>query len=98
MCEHTQFISYGVYCLNAISAKDMLFVCVPCSGAHVAKLVQYKHTSKGVYKKTGISYFLNGYKTDDIKSMFLRRENYEILGRIGSNYCLSEDENQLIRA
>ena len=98
MCEEQQFISYGVYSLNALSAEHTLFVCVPCSGAHVAILVQYIQNTKRIYKNTGISYFLNGYKTDDIKSMFLRRENYEIVGRVGSNYCLSEDENELIGA
>ena len=45
-----------------------------------------------MYEKTGVSYFLNSYNENDIKSIFLKRENYEMLGMIGQNFVMSDNE------
>ena len=83
------FVRDGVYRLKG--NKDSIFICIPSAETSIGKLVQYKNNGK-MYEKTGISYFLNCYQEDDIKSLFLNRDNYDMLGMIGNNFVISEDE------
>lgn len=89
------FVKDGIYRLNN-SSNEFIFVCVPSPGLPVGKLVQYKEED-GIYEKTGISYFLNCYQEGDIKSLFLNRDNYEMVGMLGQNYVMSDDEEQILK-
>ena len=89
MEEDTQFISYGVYKLKSFEDADIVFVCIPAVGNTVAKLVQYKKNSTDGYKRTPIVYFLNCYKSDDIKSLFLNRRK-TMLNNL-TNYLKDKD-------
>ena len=50
-----------------------------------------------MYEKTGTSYFLNNYYEGDMKEVMLNRDNYDMIGTIGSNFELSDDENYVLR-
>lgn len=84
------FVKDGVYKLNN-GSNEFIFVCMPSTGTTIGKLVQYK-LNDTMYEKTGVSYFLNSYNENDIKSIFLKRENYEMLGMIGQNFVMSDNE------
>lgn len=88
------FVKDGVYKLNN-SSDEFIFICIP-SAASFGKLVQYK-LEDGIYEKTGISYFLNFYQEGDIKSLFLNRDNYEMIGVLGQNFVMSEDEDKILK-
>lgn len=90
------FVADGVYTLNMISDDDIIFVCTPSTGSTIGKLVQYKWNGN-LYAKTGVSYFLNRYNSDDIKSVFLKRENYEIIGSLCQNFVMSDDEEYILK-
>ena len=89
------FIKDGVYKLNN-STEEFIFICTPSANTSIGKLVQYKEEN-GIYEKTGISYFLNTYQEGDIRSLFLNRDNYEMLGILGQNYVMSEDEEYILK-
>ncbi len=89
------FVKNGVYKLNNCN-EDFIFICVPAAGNCMGKLVQYKNNGN-IYEKTGVNFFLNCYIEGDIKSLFLNRDNYEMLGLIGENFVLSEDEQQILK-
>lgn len=89
------FVKDGVYKLNGIS--DYLFLCTSCNNT-IGKLVQYIYNKDiDTYEKTSITYFLNFYSEDDVKSLFLRRQNYEIVGMLNKNFMLSDDASFLRR-
>ena len=92
------FIGGGVYKLNKMEEDNCIFLCVPACGTHIAKLVMYetKNIKTRTYQRTATSYFLNCYKQDDVKSLFLNRDNYEMIGRLGVNFCLSQDEKYIL--
>lgn len=89
------FVRDGIYKFN-YTDEDIIFACVPSAGTTIGKLVQYEYKD-GIYEKTGITYFLNCYNEGDIKSLFLNRANYEILGMLGQNYVMSEDDKFIIK-
>lgn len=89
------FVKDGVYKFNN-SEDDFVFVCMPAMDSIMGKLVQYRNNGN-IYEKTGVNFFLNCYIEGDIKSLFLNRENYEIIGMIGQNFVLSKDEQQLLK-
>lgn len=93
------FVSGGIYSLNILETDKNIFLCLPTGGSYIAKLVMYRPVmDKGdTFEKTSTSYFLNCYKPDDIKSLFLNRDNYEMVGKIGINYCLSDDQNYILK-
>ena len=87
------YLYHGVYLFKGI--YEYLYVCDTCSREGlIGKLVQYRKQTPTMYEKTNIAYFLNCYKEDDIKSLFLSRDNYELIGVIGKNFKLSEDKDQ----
>lgn len=88
------FVTDGVYKLNN-SNDEFIFVC-ETSNINTGKLIQYKNVG-GVYERTDLCYFLHTYKEDDIKSLFLNRENYEILGMLGQNFVMSKDRKQVLK-
>ena len=89
------FIAGGVYSFHGDRVN--LYVCLPCFENIIGKLVQYKKVNKAAWEKTNITYFLNSLPEDDIKSLFLDRENYEIEGRLELNYYLSDKQDFLIK-
>lgn len=89
------FVKDGVYKLNN-SSDEFIFICIPSAASSLGKLVQYKY-EEGIYEKTGISYFLNFYQEGDIKSLFLNRDNYEMIGILGQNFVMSEDEDKILK-
>ena len=89
------FVKNGVYKLNN-STEEFIFVCLPCSNCKLGKLSQYKKVEE-IYERTGINYFLNYYIEGDIKSLFLNRQNYEMLGMIGQNFVMSPDEQKILK-
>lgn len=88
------FVRDGIYKFN-YSDEDTIFACVASAGTTIGKLVQYQNKD-GIYEKTGITYFLNCYCEGDIKSLFLNRANYEMLGMLGQNYVISDDDNFIL--
>ena len=89
------FVKDGVYKLNN-STDEFIFICLPSADTSIGKIIQYKY-NEGNYEKTGISYFLNSYQEGDIRSLFLNRDNYEMLGILGQNYVMSEDETKILK-
>lgn len=85
------FVKDGVYALKDL--RDSLFVCVDCHQGTIGKLVEYKRDGT-IYEKTGNSFFLNFYYEDDVKEIFLNRDNYDMIGLLGVNYEFSLDEEQ----
>lgn len=86
--DETSFIACGVYFHKPSCA---LFVCLPCAHSTLGKLVRFTRIGDGVYESTNVSYFLNYFKSDDLKSIFLNRQNYDIMGWVGENFSLSSD-------
>ena len=86
------FVSNGVYAYKGI--YDCVWVCQPCYEDVIGKLVQYKKSSKTTFEKTELVYFLNSYFEDDVKSLFLKRENYDMIGLVGKNFELSADTDK----
>lgn len=82
----------GVYSFK--DNRDVVFVCLPSANNLIGKLVQYKKCSNTLFEKTNIAYFLSIYFDDDIKSVFVNRENYDMIGLVGNNFTLSEDDEQ----
>lgn len=81
------FIKDGIYKLKSMSL-DTVFLCTSCAQTNLGKLCQFKKDENGNYFSTGVTYFLNYYKDNDIKSLFLNRQNYEMIGMIGNNFIL----------
>jgi len=91
------FVDGGVYVLHNMPSNTNVFLCQSVSGG-IGKLIQYSTDGNGrapdaVWEKTGVQYFLNSYDMGSIKSLFLNRENYDMLGLVGNNFFLSEDED-----
>lgn len=82
----------GVYKHRLID--DSVFICVPHYSDKIGKIVQYKKEGDR-YNKTFNTYFLNCYITEDLKEVFVCRENYEMLGYINKSYKLSEDREYI---
>ena len=95
-----KFITKGVYKL-VNTDKEYLFVCLPLSMSALGKIVQYKADNPRkpdvVYHKTGVSFLLNCYHKDTIKSLFTQRSNYELIGIIGKEYQLYNNYEYLVR-
>jgi hypothetical protein len=94
MCEDVlqYFVSDGVYLFK--DNREVVFVCFSCYNHAIGKLVQYKRTGESLWEKTDVAYFLNFYFEGDIKSVFLNRDNYDMIGKVGVNFELSEDKEQ----
>lgn len=88
-----EFVEKGVYIIP--NYKD-LFLCERVNN-RIGKLVLYNKISKDIYERTQIQYFLNYYKENDIKELFLNAENYELMGIIDINFKLSADKKNLIK-
>lgn len=89
------FVTNGVYIFKG--DYNSLFVCTPVGTELIGKLTQFKKNTDTLYERTCISYFLNCYRDDDIKSIFLDRQNYDMIGQIGINFEFSKDEKYLLR-
>jgi len=89
------FVKNGVYKLNNYS-EDSIFICMSTAGDTIGKLVQFD-LHDGIYEKTNNTYFLNSYMENDIKSLFVKRENYEMLGMLEQNFVINEDETKVLR-
>lgn len=89
------FVSGGCYCLK--EQYDNMFVCMPAAGNSMGKLVQYRKQTPTMWERTGITHFLNIYFDNDVKELFLNRDNYDMIGRLGDNYELSADEDYVLR-
>jgi hypothetical protein len=87
------FLCDGVYMYKGM--YDTIFVCISCFQQTIGKLVQYKRTTADIFESTGVSYFLNQYYEDDVKSLFLNPENYECIGKIGKNFEFSADDSKM---
>lgn len=85
------FVKDGVYSLRDV--RGNLFVCTECYQGTIGKLVQYKKDGN-LYEKTGTSFFLNYFYEGDVKEIFLNRENYDMIGMIGVNFEISEDDDR----
>lgn len=90
------FVDGGVYVLQNMPSNKTVFLCQSVSGG-IGKLIQYTteenaKAPNAIWEKTGVQYFLNSYDIDSIKSLFLNRENYDMLGLLGHNFYLSEDD------
>jgi len=88
------FIEDGIYKLK--NFKESIFVCSSSSSDHIGKLTQYIKDGN-IYEKTNITYFLNCYLTDDLKELFLKRENYDMIGKIGVNFDYYDDKHYIMR-
>lgn len=95
MDTNNYFIKDGVYKFN-LTNEDIIFVCVPSGGTSIGKLVQYENNGN-MYEKTGITYFLNCFCDGDIKALFVNRSNYEMLGMLGHNYVMSDDDYFILK-
>lgn len=81
------FIENGVYQLRL---DGSVFVCTRSCGTDIGKLTKYNNFGENAYEKTNLCYFLNDYPEGDIKSIFVERENYDMIGIIGSNFILRD--------
>ena len=84
------FIENGVYSLKN-SEEDNLFITEAIGNKTIGKLVMYENVSLGIYYKTNTQYFINDYKEDDIKEVFLNRTRYDMRGILGTNYIKEKD-------
>lgn len=93
------FIRDGVYRMNGFD--EYLFLCVSTTSIQIGKLVQYRTDTPrkpgSIYEKTGVTYFLDCFYEDDVKSIFVKRENYELVGKVGFDYELSSNSQYLYR-
>jgi len=91
------FIENGIYVLKSSDTMESIFVCFSVNGG-IGKIVEYRtdepRSPKAIYEKTGNTYFLNCYKVGDFKSLLLNIDNYDMVGMIGNNYYLSEDDDK----
>lgn len=88
------FVKNGIYKLNNTD-DEFIFLCTSSSQS-IGKLVQYK-LNGSLYEKTGVNYFLNSYYEGDVKSLFVCRENYDIIGMLGQNFVLSDNEQYILK-
>ena len=88
------FVKNGIYKLNNTD-DEFIFLCTSSSQS-IGKLVQYK-LNGSLYEKTGVTYFLNSYHEGDVKSLFVCRENYDIIGMLGQNFVLSDNEQYILK-
>ena len=93
--EDLSFVCNEVYLFR--DNWDIVFVCLPCANDLIGKLVQYKKSTNSLYEKTNIAYFINHYVDGDIKSVFLNRNNYAMIGSVGTNFTLTNEGQYLIR-
>ena len=91
------FVENGIYVLKSSDTRESVFVCFSVNGG-IGKIVEYRtehpRSPNSIYENTGNTYFLNCYKIGDFKSLILNIDNYDIIGMIGQNYYLSEDEDK----
>ena len=96
------FVHNGIYIHKQIGNYETLFICEASFAIPVGKLVQYitKDNPKGeaYWERTSIQYFLNNYIEDDIRELFVDRNNYEQVGMINNNFkFVGEDRKILIK-
>lgn len=84
------FIENGVYSIKN-NEDDNLFITEAMNNKTIGKLVMYENISSGIYHRTNTQYFINDYKEDDIKEIFLNRSRYEMRGILGTNYIKQKD-------
>lgn len=93
------FASDYVYSLKM--GGDHVFLCSTSASNTMGRLTRYNKvgcTEKEIiYEKTGISYFLNYYPEDDIKALFVDRDNYDIIGKLQDNFELKDNKKYLVR-
>lgn len=94
------FVEDGVYSIKD-SEENNLFIIEAMSSKAIGKLVMYENISPGVYHRTNIQYFINDYKEDDIKEIFLDRSRYDMRGILGTNYtkqkCLLFENDTILK-
>ena len=90
------FVDKGLYKFKDIRDNDSLFLCEAVEGNNIGKLVVFKKISERLYKRTKVSYFLNAYIKGDIKELFIRRANYDMVGMINNNYRFNESKEYII--
>lgn len=80
---------------------DYVFLCSSSASNTMGKLIRYNKIGcteeEIIYEKTGISYFLNWYQEDDIKGLFVDRDNYDIIGKLEDNFELKNNKKHLVR-
>ena len=91
------FVENGIYVLKSSDTRESIFVCFSVNGG-IGKIVEYRtdnpRSPKAIYQNTGNTYFLNCYRVGDFKSLILNIDNYDMIGMLGHNYTLSEDEDR----
>lgn len=92
------FVDRGIYQLKQFRDNSSVFLCEALQGNSIGKLVVYKETEPKLYERTDVSYFLNAYYAGDLKELFIKRDNYDMIGMLQSNYVLSEDKKYLLKA
>jgi hypothetical protein len=90
------FVEKGIYQLKQVRDNDSLFLCEAVNGNDIGKLVVFKKISDRLFKRTNVGYFLNAYMRGDIKELFIRRDNYDMVGMINDNYKFNEDKEYLV--
>lgn len=80
----TNFVDNGVYKLKNLP-KD-IFLCSAVQGYGMGKLVRYENVGSKTYRETNMCYFISCYAEDDIKALFIDRNNYDMLGMLDKNY------------
>ncbi len=83
------FVDGGIYKANKIN--DGVFLCQAVEGNNIGKLTYYSELGKGCYTETKMTYFLNFFEIGDVKELFISRENYDMLGKLGINYQLEDN-------
>ena len=89
------FVDRGIYKLNSVS--DSIFLCEAIGANYIAKLVNYKQLLRDCWERTDTSYFITTYSENDIKSIFILRENYDMLGMIDNNFVFCDDRKYIKR-
>lgn len=83
------FVAGGIYTLKEFDTG--IFLCESVT-PEIGKLTFFKEVEPKLFKRTLNSYFLNCYFEGDLKQLFVKRENYEMIGKLGTNYILSNDK------
>lgn len=93
------FVDGGIYKLKD-TQDDTIFLCSAMRGNRIGKLCQYVAESEckenQLYRKSGLQFFLNCYVVGDFKERFVRRENYDQVGMLFTNYYPSVDNEYLV--
>lgn len=90
------FVDKGIYQLKQVRDNNSVFLCEALTGDRIGKLVVFNKISDRLFKRTSVAYFLNAYLKGDVKELFIRRDNYDMIGLIGSNYRFNESKEYIV--